>query len=130
MTTNTWPQEHLDQLLALIKNGLTLPQIAKEMGMTKNKIVGKIYRMGWRKDNHQLERIDLLQNVQIKVNLPLPKPTPTNTESKNLSLLDLQKDQCHWPTGDWLAGDKTFCGLKCSGVYCVDHNELAYVKRK
>lgn len=45
MASTPWTDERLDALMALHERGLSTAQIAEEMGVTKNTIVGRLYRM-------------------------------------------------------------------------------------
>ena len=42
----TWTPERVEQLRTCVVNGLTCSQIAAEIGVTRNAIIGKIHRLG------------------------------------------------------------------------------------
>ena len=46
MTTATWNPERIEQLSTFIGAGLTCSQIAAEIGVTRNAVIGKIHRLG------------------------------------------------------------------------------------
>ena len=45
-TNETWNPERVAQLRAFIGAGMTCSQIAAEIGVTRNAVIGKIYRLG------------------------------------------------------------------------------------
>ena len=45
-TNATWNPERVAQLRAFIGAGMTCSQIAAEIGVTRNAIIGKIHRLG------------------------------------------------------------------------------------
>jgi GcrA cell cycle regulator len=46
MTTATWTPERVDQLRTCIATGLSCSEIAAEIGVTRNAVIGKIHRLG------------------------------------------------------------------------------------
>ncbi|MGB7097953.1 MAG: GcrA family cell cycle regulator, partial [Xanthobacteraceae bacterium] len=45
-TTTTWTPERVEQLRSFVVSGLTCSQIAAEIGVTRNAVIGKIHRLG------------------------------------------------------------------------------------
>ena len=45
-TSETWTTERVDQLRHFVTAGLTCSQIAAEIGVTRNAVIGKIHRLG------------------------------------------------------------------------------------
>jgi GcrA cell cycle regulator len=45
-TTATWNPERVEQLRNFLSAGLTCSQIAAEIGVTRNAVIGKIHRLG------------------------------------------------------------------------------------
>jgi len=46
MTAATWTAERIEQLRSFVVTGLTCSQIAAEIGVTRNAVIGKIHRLG------------------------------------------------------------------------------------
>jgi GcrA cell cycle regulator len=46
MTLATWTPERIAQLRSFVDSGLTCSQIAAEIGITRNAVIGKIHRLG------------------------------------------------------------------------------------
>jgi GcrA cell cycle regulator len=46
MTTATWTPERVEQLRTHIATGLTCSEIAAEIGVSRNAVIGKIHRLG------------------------------------------------------------------------------------
>ncbi len=46
MTTATWTPERVEQLRTCIATGLSCSEIAAEIGVTRNAVIGKIHRLG------------------------------------------------------------------------------------
>ncbi len=46
MTSATWTAERVEQLRTYVDTGLTCSQIAAEIGVTRNAVIGKIHRLG------------------------------------------------------------------------------------
>src|SRR5438128_8882556 len=46
MMIATWTQERVEQLQSYVNAGLTCSQIADEIGVSRNAVIGKIHRLG------------------------------------------------------------------------------------
>ncbi len=46
MSIETWTAERIEQLRSYVDTGLTCSQIAAEIGVTRNAVIGKIHRLG------------------------------------------------------------------------------------
>ena len=46
MSVETWTAERIEQLRHCVGSGLTCSQIAAEIGVTRNAVIGKIHRLG------------------------------------------------------------------------------------
>jgi len=47
ITTKKWDSEKIKKLKKLSEQGLSTSSIAKKLGVSKNSVVGKLYRLGW-----------------------------------------------------------------------------------
>lgn len=113
-----WTQERISRLQALWDEGLTTRAIGEALGVTKNAIVGKSYRLG-------LER-------RCPSNRPgsAPRPqaaSPERPKRMEHPVLTLRTGVCRWPLGDPRTKDFRFCldPTECRGTYCPTHSAAA-----
>src|SRR5262249_32165232 len=75
-TSRTWTPERVDQLRSCIGAGLTCAQIAREIGVTRNAVIGKLNRLGLsrgrapaaprpERDGARLRRVNIITQRQI-----------------------------------------------------------------
>lgn len=133
----TWPQEHIDRLPGLIAEGMSASQIAAELGgVSCNAVIGKIWRLGLRRNGHAgnrlinrlsepkprrpraAKRISFIAPHAPEVPIPpaqlAPEPPPTpepprTAQPKTSADLDMTHD-CRWPIGDPQSPDFRYCG--------------------
>ena len=153
-----WTTEMIEGLKKMWKKGLTTNEIAKELGVSKNSIVGKVHRLTLtsrpspikKKDG---EDDDLFVQLTPEENVPQPKeevqielekeqqtaqeiqtkPLPVETELKKrkcIKLSELDSHTCRWPIGDPKDDRFCFCGnkVRAGQTYCDEHAAIAYVK--
>ena len=139
-TSETWTTERVDQLRHFVTAGLTCSQIAAEIGVTRNAVIGKIHRLGLspgrprgRQPSALAQRMRATRSVPA---LPRPPRSPiaqllramTRPEGANVvrfpgategspvesvkrcSLLELDSSGCRWPLSDPGKADFGFCG--------------------
>jgi GcrA cell cycle regulator len=145
----TWTAERVEQLRTCVVNGLTCSQIAAEIGVTRNAIIGKIHRLGLkplrspgaparacppRTASPRFSQRKLLRLMFAEAPSLAADQTagPESIESaQRCSLLDLAAGKCRWPVAD-PAGDCganfVFCGnAAVTGFsYCAGHARMAY----
>jgi GcrA cell cycle regulator len=146
----TWTPERVEQLRTCVVNGLTCSQIAAEIGVTRNAIIGKIHRLGLkplrspgtparacppRAASPRFSQRKLLRLMFAEAPSLAADQTadPGSVESaQRCSLLDLAAGRCRWPVAD-PAGDRggadfVFCGnAAVTGFsYCAGHARMAY----
>jgi GcrA cell cycle regulator len=141
-TTNseTWTTERVDQLRHFLTAGLTCSQIAAEIGVTRNAVIGKIHRLGLspgrprgrqpsalaqrmrsprmapalprppRSAIAQLLRAMTRLEAVNVVRFPGATEMPAVESVKHCSLLELDSNGCRWPLGDPGKADFGFCG--------------------
>ncbi len=139
-TGATWTTERVDQLRSFLTAGLTCSQIAAEIGVTRNAVIGKIHRLGLspgRPRGRQPSALaQRMRTERATPALPRPPRSPiaqllramTKTEGVNVvrfpsatempavesvkhcSLLELDSNGCRWPLGDPGKADFGFCG--------------------
>jgi GcrA cell cycle regulator len=144
LTSRTWTAERLEQLKQHFAAGLTCAQIAAEIGVSRNAVVGKIHRLGF---------------ARVRVKSARPKPEPmlrrprfaappgqrqllkllrdeypedvveiAIPSASRCSLMELSASTCRWPINEPGAEDFAFCGNTCAGglPYCGGHARMAY----
>jgi GcrA cell cycle regulator len=138
----TWTSERVEQLKGCIGAGLSCSQIAAEIGVTRNAVIGKMNRLGLSRPKQVLAkgseqkrhacRPRMLSQLQILMQLP-PEPL-ARAEGTSIhngagcSLLDLTPGKCRWPISEPGTEKFCFCGnQQVEGLpYCVGHARIAY----
>lgn len=148
-----WTEEMVEGLKSMWKQGLTTNEIAKNLGVSKNSIVGKVHRLNLTARPSPIKKKDETAEVSKATAAPAPaapaaKPTKKITinpveiktpiaagETKNtqegcISLMELSNHTCRWPLGDPREDTFCFCGKKVrtGQTYCEEHAAIAYVK--
>jgi len=148
MSTETWTPERVEQLRSFIVTGLTCSQIAAQIGVSRNAVIGKIHRLGLssgrppggaarscppRARHPRAPSQRRLLRLMWSDGAP-----PANTaavlvpvdSAEPCSLLDLEPGKCRWPLGEPTSGtgDFTFCGNSTADgfSYCAGHARMAY----
>jgi GcrA cell cycle regulator len=136
----TWTTERVDQLRRFVEAGFSCGQIAGEIGLTRNAVIGKIHRLGlWRRIDPALRaktrprRTAVLSQrrtlqVVFAAAAAAAAADAAIDSAKRCSLLELAEGKCRWPISNPGAGDFCFCGNDAiDGLsYCVGHARLAY----
>lgn len=137
-----WTTEMIEGLKKMWKGGLTTNEIAKELGVSKNSIVGKVHRLNLTsrpspiKKKEGEEETEILQTEEVSVLVeeeqkPQKKakkepasskafeteatPLPVEAELKKrrcIKLSELDSHTCRWPIGDPKDDRFCFCGNK------------------
>jgi GcrA cell cycle regulator len=140
----TWTDERIEQLKSFFTAGLSCSQIACEIGVSRNAVIGKLNRLGLARGRtpatRRAERTgaprmrypaviaqrQLLRAVYAEA---LPEPEQVSVVSMaRCSLLELGRETCRWPISDPDAADFSFCGnAAVAGLpYCAGHVRMAY----
>lgn len=152
----TWSAERTEQLKRCFQAGLTCSQIAREIGVTRNAVIGKMSRLGLTRPKDllvkQLKRAGKLSRAskprtwrprRARLNIfaqhemlmaafpPEPELLTTNVPIHNgtgCTLLELARGKCRWPISSPGADDFCFCGNESvDGLpYCLGHARIAY----
>ncbi|WP_257165682.1 GcrA family cell cycle regulator [Bradyrhizobium sp. SRS-191] len=146
-TQPTWTEERLQALKQHFEAGLTCREIAAELGVSRNAVIGKISRLALTRDNGGDTRRMVRDNARDGARRPVPKlrrrilravpndPPPIMIEEppagpveNGCSLFELSKERCRWPISTPGADDFCFCGSKpIEGLpYCPSHTRMAY----
>jgi GcrA cell cycle regulator len=146
MTTVTWTNERIDQLKSFVGAGLTCSQIAAEIGVTRNAVIGKIHRLGLgpgraaaapgracppRAPRPRLRtQGQLLRLMGLSPTLAggIGAPIIAVESERPCSLIELAAHTCRWPLSEPGAPDFAFCGNEqLNGFsYCAGHARMAY----
>lgn len=150
MMIATWTPERVDQLRNYVNAGMTCSQIAGEIGVSRNAVIGKLHRLGLapgrtaaapgreRPPRDRRPRF-LIQRQMLR---EVPAGTPRSAEpqmaapaaaapvesARRCSLLELAEDRCRWPIDDSGETAFAFCGNdSIEGLsYCAGHARMAY----
>ena len=142
----TWTLERLELLKNLFAAGLSCREIAGDIGVSRNAIIGKLSRLNLtreiggeaqrppRKDAAKGRRAGSVPRLQYQLLQTLyaePQPAADDVPIHNehcCSLLELSEQRCRWPISTPGAEDFCFCGnTPVEGLpYCPGHSRLAY----
>ena len=136
-----WTDEMVEGLKKMWKQGLTTNEIAKNLGVSKNSIVGKVHRLNLTARPSPIKKKEdeaVAETVAVQDKKTVETPAevkPLNVEKKIgssacLKLTELDNHTCRWPIGDPRDDNFCFCGKKVRGgqTYCEEHSAVAYVK--
>lgn len=115
-----WTEDKIKQLKKLWNKGRSTIEIAKELGISKNSVVGKVHRLELANRPSPIKRKTTVKKQEVQ------KPKGKCT------LLDLKLNTCHWPIGDPCDDNFHFCGEQTmtGKPYCAEHCKLAYTSLK
>jgi GcrA cell cycle regulator len=147
MSMETWTPERIEQLRNFASSGLSSSQIAAEIGVTRNAVIGKLNRLGLARGRpaggpartcpprarhprqspqRALLRLMFAQTPSIASDagtqfVPVESTRPC-------SLIELAHGTCRWPVDNPDASDIAFCGNESVAgfPYCAGHARMAY----
>jgi len=148
---STWTTERIQQLKLHFEAGLTCREIAAELGVSRNAVIGKISRLALVRDNggdtRRVVRSDAARDTSRGRSVPklrrrilravqsepastivsLVEEAPAKVEN-GCSLFELTNERCRWPISTPGAEDFCFCGsTPVEGLpYCAGHSRMAY----
>jgi GcrA cell cycle regulator len=145
-----WTPERVELLKAGFEAGLSCREIAADISMSRNAVIGKLSRLNLTRGKggdlrrpagkHATEgqrprtaprTVSRLRH-QIRVAFCAASPPPADDEpihdGHRCSLLELSDERCRWPINTPGADDFRFCGnTPIKGLpYCASHTRLAY----
>src|SRR5262250_3286967 len=149
ISPSTWSTDRIDQLRRCFDAGLTCSQIAREIGVTRNAVIGKMNRMGLSRPRDvlsaQMRRASKLarakpernwrrltiiaQRKMLREAYPVAEPEEIPIHNgRGCTLLELKQGQCRWPINEPGAENFCFCGNEVfAGLsYCAGHARIAY----
>ena len=140
----TWTTERVERLKNHFQAGLSCRQIAADIGVSRNAVIGKLSRLGLtrgktigepraKKPAKERGARDRFRACSIRCcrrsmrdDLE-PADAPVVSEQR-CSLFELSKERCRWPISTPGAEDFCFCGNPPldGQPYCLGHTRLAY----
>ena len=123
-----WPEHRVAELKRLAATALSCSEIAAQMGLSRNAVIGKLDRIRlnrarWRPFNPERRRKEKLAIIAVTKLVETP---PSLIEPKHLPFDKLKPNSCRYPYG---FGPYTFCGHeRTQGPYCEGHAAVAYQK--
>jgi GcrA cell cycle regulator len=143
---STWTSERIELLKIRFAAGLTCREIACDIGVSRNAVIGKLSRLNLtrdkgfevgrsaRKDKTKENRPRSVPRTQYQMLRKLyaeAEPVADNEtidSEHHCSLLELDEERCRWPISTPGAEDFCFCGnAPLKGLpYCAGHSRLAY----
>jgi GcrA cell cycle regulator len=142
----TWTDERVELLKSRFKAGLTCRQIADDIGVSRNAVIGKLSRLNLTRESsgdaprpprknaanrRHPKTVPGLQYRMLQALYGAPQPAADDAPISNghcCSLLELSEERCRWPISTPGAADFRFCGnTPVEGLpYCAGHSRLAY----
>jgi GcrA cell cycle regulator len=140
----TWTTDRIEALKLHFQAGLSCREIAAEIGVSRNAVIGKISRLNLTRDKGGVLRMkkepahpprprgaQRLRQILAKSFPSQPEPEVPGEPIHNghtCSLFELDEETCRWPISSPGQPDFCFCGnTPLEGMpYCAGHSRLAY----
>jgi GcrA cell cycle regulator len=138
----TWTDERLELLKSSFAAGLSCREIANDIGVSRNAVIGKLSRLNLTREksgetrpaprNHgaKEKRPRSVPRLQYQLLRKLYAEVAEETihSEHRCSLLELSAEKCRWPINTPGTEDFCFCGNSpLKGLpYCPGHTRLAY----
>lgn len=142
----TWTDERIELLKRHFEAGLSCSEIAADIGVSRNAVIGKLSRLNLTRGRPASERkrqdagfaparapktvprlqYEMLATIYGETDAPVV--TGPIDEANRCSLLELSENRCRWPISTPGADDFCFCGNTAPDgqPYCAGHSRLAY----
>jgi len=104
----TWTQERVERLAQLFAEGLPTAEIGRRLGLTKNAVIGRLYRNS------------------------MTRREPTLKVQPRRNVFEFAGPSCLWPFGHPDDANFHFCGARPEPgkPYCPEHAAIAYIRPK
>jgi GcrA cell cycle regulator len=140
----TWTTDRIEALKIHFAAGLSCREIAAEIGVSRNAVIGKISRLSLTRDKDVMRvakkepvgarrprGAQRLRQILLK---SFPQESEPVVEDETIhnghtcTLFELSKETCRWPISTPGQADFCFCGnAPIDGLpYCAGHSRLAY----
>lgn len=141
----SWTPDRIEELRKLFDAGLTCSQIAREIDVTRNAVIGKLSRLGLSRPRGDVvirrrpglraegprpatrqSQVRILRSLHAAMAAPVV--VDEISDRPRCSLFELGAQNCRWPIGRPGADDFGFCGsAPVEGLpYCAGHARMAY----
>jgi len=137
MTQFKWDEAAIEKLTQMVAGKMSSGQIARELGITRNSVIGKIHRLGLilagstgraaQEQGLAVARPRRARPVTVPVlriarAVRLPPVEPAHGDASPM-FLDLRRTSCRWPVGDATGAAQRFCGATADDLrpYCPWH---------
>jgi len=141
----TWTDERIELLKQHFEAGLSCREIAADIGVSRNAVIGKLSRLNLTRsravEDRRLERslaparaTRAVPRLQYEMLATIYGETDASVvagpidDANRCSLLELAENRCRWPISTPGAEDFCFCGNAAPDgqSYCAGHSRLAY----
>lgn len=141
----TWTTDRIEILKKGFEAGLSCREIAAQIGVSRNAVIGKISRLKLARDKGGVLRVAKKEpsdgrrpRATAKLRQIILRAQPAEPDLAGVdepihnghtcSLFELSKETCRWPISTPGAADFCFCGNPpIEGLpYCAGHSRLAY----
>lgn len=126
MGAGNWNTESTETLPAHHADGVSASIIGRRMGLSRNAVLGKLWRLGLEGRHDRMVRLPKSNGTR-HASKPLPEPVraPKAPLSLALDLMAVNDSTCRWP--DPSDRDYTFCGhpVLAGSNYCPFHRSIA-----
>lgn len=126
--TPVWTEERLNKLKELWTKGLSISQIGEELGVSRNAIAGKVYRLDLPKRQSPISSKPAAKKQKAAAAIPELVDQADLPLKLALRNIDWSRSKCSWPIGDPKTTAFKFCGkdVVIGKPYCNDHCFEAY----
>jgi GcrA cell cycle regulator len=142
----TWGEKEDGALRAGVLGGKSAKDVADEMGISRNAVLGRAWRLGLnfsgeRKPRGKTRQLAVngvrrprVPKVKLAPRVPTPAAVaaletftapPEPQQPVGVTLMDLEEGMCKWPVGDLFCGCKAMRGKP----YCPQHTYLSKLTR-
>jgi GcrA cell cycle regulator len=140
----TWTTERVELLRSYLNAGFTCLQIAHEIGVTRNAVIGKLSRLGLKgaprtarsrepRGEHPrrpraVSQRRILRAIYAETPFVAEATEPAIESANPCTLVELTCCACRWPIGEADPKDFSFCGnpVVVGLSYCAGHARMAY----
>lgn len=127
-----WTEQNVERLKILVREGKTGSQIGKELGCTRNAVIGKIYRLGLKgppqKPKQRASKLHPNRKYKpytrkLKMVFDNHKPATIEVVPLNIPFLQIKDGQCRFICGEPDGVKTLYCGRPVMGEcsYCLGH---------
>ncbi|MCG8358391.1 MAG: GcrA family cell cycle regulator [Kiloniellales bacterium] len=127
----SWTEERVTELCRLWDAGYSASAIGRQIGLSKNAIIGKAHRLGLKPRPSPIRRRIPTPTMTSPILRPEPQSEPAPMPMPPAPKERAGGPSCHWPIGDPSESDFRFCGKPAipGKPYCSDHCAKAYISR-